>query len=167
MAEEQLKQLPDDLQPHKKVETLAIEIPDKAVVANISPEDLPDIAEEFKMVGLTRKQIQELGVLGINLESIGSVQVANGINMVSMKCCMAILQKLHEDGTKTFENALKAGPVAASLLKALTPASNSFKTKLPTAAKAAPGPTRKPSFAANAPININQAVVNVNGEQRE
>src|SRR5687767_13536926 len=119
MAEEPLVQLPVDLKPYKAAEPLEIQVPESAAVANIQPEDVPEIAKEFNLVGLTREQIRKLGVLGINLESVGSVQVANGVSLVSMQCCLSILQKLQEEGAKTFDNAVKAGSVAAALMRSL------------------------------------------------
>lgn len=163
MADESLAQLPADLKPRKDREPLEIEIPNDAMVANVPPSALPEIAKEFELIGLSRAEIQKLGVLGINLESIGTVQVANGAALVSLQCALHIVQKLKE-GTTDFESALKAAGPAGALLRAITTANNSLKTKLPTSAKAAPGPTRKASFPADGRINIQQAVVQVSNK---
>lgn len=161
MADESSQQLPANLKPVLEKEPLAVELAPHDVATEIPAGELPEIAREFQLIGINREAIKNLAVLGISLESTGSVQVANGANLITMKCALSVIQQLEKGAGQSFENALKAASPMGSLVRAMTALGNSMKTKLPTSVKSAPGPTRKNSFPADGPILIDKAIVNL------
>lgn len=158
--------LQNPLLPEKAEDKGSVEILQTDANADLPVAAAAEFCEEFGLAQLKGNTVRELAKLGVALESNGSVQVANGMTVVTARVLMNAVVQVGEY-IKDPASAMKAGPVLCQLAKAVKQAGDSLKMRISTSAKSAPGPTRVESYDADSavrPMTLTQ--INIHPEPK-
>lgn len=160
-----MPEIPSDLQPTVAREPAQIELVSQDVATQVPAEAMKEVAEGLDLVALNGNIMCKLGELGVQVGSIGSVQVGRGFNFVTSKKVLEIIFRLsavvETDPARAIEAARAVGYLAGQISK-LT---GSMKDKAATSTAApAPGPTRTKSFPSEIPVIIKDSNVLIQKE---
>lgn len=125
------------------------------VATVMAPAEVEQACEELNLVHLDKDTVNQLAKIGLAVESKGSVQVGNGAVMVCEAALLKCVVKIR-DGITDEKSALRAQKPLCEISNSIVKIGNYLKTRVSTNAKAAPGPTRVESFAADAPVQLTQ-----------
>lgn len=152
------EEVPSELLPHKDREPTSVELVAQDVATNIPAEAVREVAESLDAVALDGNIMRRMGELGVQVGSIGSVQVGRGFNFVTAKELLKLILKISpkvDDPIKGLEAARCVGYLAGQLNKLTA----SMKDKAATSTAAAPGPSRTKSFPHDAPVQMTQVII--------
>lgn len=152
--------LPTVLRPKTERGTTEIHLENVGPDTSLPAAVVQEVSEDLGLVTINSKCLKRLAEIGAGIDSMGSVQVANGSVLIPLKVALMVAQKIGEGVTDPKAARESAKPIA-DVLNAINKAAASLKYRVPTSAKAAPGPNRTQCFEADVPIHIDQAVVNV------
>lgn len=143
------------IKPHKAEMTGTVEIIASDADTRLPAAAVPEVCQEFGLAQLSTDAVKELCKLGIAVESNGSVQVGNGMMVVTSRALLKCMLHI-EQGITDSASAQKAAKPLCELAGAVKKMGDFWKLRIATNAKAAPGPNRVESFAADKPVQLTQ-----------
>lgn len=155
------------IEPHSPKDLVTTEIKQTDVETRLPLAEIREVSEQFSMIEISGNCAKRLAEIGAGLDSMGSVQVANGGLLVTTKTAIKWMIRVDEvlTNAKT-DTLLKAGKPIAQVLNAVNKSMNSLKNRVPTNSKPAPGPTRTPSFPADQPVQmLTQTQINIHTKE--
>lgn len=150
--------------PHSPEHPGSVEIVQSDADTRLQPSAIPEVCKELNVASLSGNAVRELAMIGVAVESNGSVQVGSGAVMVTELLLIEIAIRIRDAvrADPTPATAIKVQKAACEIAREVVKMGGYWKTRVATTSKAAPGPTREEAFNPDEPVrSMNLTQINI------